>query len=280
MQKKLRVAALALASLVGLPALAQGKVTFKDPTGDDKGPGKYVYPTDNVYEKGSFDLTEFSFEQKGDKADVSVTFNTALKDPWNMGQGFSVQMVFVFIDTDGKEGSGNTEGLPGLNVQFAPGHEWDKVVILSPQGVSRVKKEAESKAAAVKDAVVVPLRTRGSGRKVTGTINLADVGAGDPTQWGYQVVVQSNEGFPADNDLLTRRVNEYEGQHRFGGGHDGNCDPHAVDVLAGEGKGVDSEKDAQYAMLAYECDADGNATKKATLTMVGRKPAAVGSEQK
>jgi hypothetical protein len=280
MQKQLRVAALALASLVSLPALAQGKVTFKDPTGDDKGPGKYVYPTDAVYKKGSFDLTEFSFEKKGDKADVSVTFNTALEDPWNMGTGFSVQMVFVFIDKDGKEGSGYTETPPGLNVQFAAGHEWDKVIVLSPQGSARVKKEAESKAAALKDAVVVPLRTKGAGRKVTGTINFADLGEGDPTQWSYQVVVQSNEGFPSGNDLLSRKVNEYEGQHRFGGGVDSDCDPHAIDVLAGEGKGEASEKDAQYAMLAYECDADGNATKKATLTMVGRKPAAVGSEQK
>lgn len=280
MQKKLRVAALALASLVSLPALAQGKVTFKDPTGDDKGPGKYVYPTDGVYKKGSFDLTEFSFEKKGDKADVVVSFASALEDQWNMGTGFSVQMVFVFIDKDGKEGSGNTEGLPGLNVQFAPGHEWEKVIILSPQNLARVKKEAETKAPAVKDAVVVPLRTKGTGKKVTGTINFADLGEGDPTQWSYQVVVQSNEGFPGGTDLLTRKVNEYEGQHRFGGGTDGDCDPHVMDLLAGEGKGEASEKDAQYAMLAYECDGEGNATKKATLTTVGRKPAAMGAEQK
>ncbi len=47
--------------------------------------------------------------------------------------------------------------------------------------------------------------------------------------------MQSNEGFPDEADLLTRKVNEYEGQHRFGGGNDGDCDPHAMDVLAGKG---------------------------------------------
>ena len=49
--------------------------------------------------------------------------------------------------------------------------------------------------------------------------------------------MQSNEGFPAGNDLLTRKVNEYEGQHRFGGGNDGDCDPHVMDILAGKGAG-------------------------------------------
>ena len=39
-----------------------------------------------------------------------------------MGGGFSVQMVFIFIDT--KEG-GFKEGVPGTNVTFADGNEWD-----------------------------------------------------------------------------------------------------------------------------------------------------------
>jgi len=30
-----------------------------DPTGDDKGPGTYTYPTDAVYTPGSFDLVAF-----------------------------------------------------------------------------------------------------------------------------------------------------------------------------------------------------------------------------
>ena len=100
------------------------------------------------------------------------------------------------------------------------------------------------------------------------TVDLAGL-EGDPSQWGFQVVVQSNEGFPAGNDLLTRKVNEYEGQHRFGGGNDGDCDPHAIDILAGAGKGDASEVKAQHDMLSYECAEDGTAKKPATLTMVG-----------
>lgn len=266
---KTRLTTLTLAAaLVGLPALAADKVTLKDPTGDDNGPGKYTYPTDTVYKKGSFDLTEVTVEKKGNKVDFTAALNANLEDPWKMGNGFSTQMVFIFIDKDGKEGSGRTDTLPGLNVKFAPASAWEKVVILSPQASARVKSEVGSKAGAAKDDVVVPSRTKASGRKITGTVDAALLGEGDPSQWGYQVVVQSNEGFPQGNDLLTRKVNEYEGQHRFGGGHDGECDPHVIDALAGSAKGEASEVQAQHEMLKFECAEDGSAKSLATLTVV------------
>jgi hypothetical protein len=43
--------------------------------------------------------------------------------------------------------------------------------------------------------------------------------------------MQSNEGFPAKTDLLTRRVNEFEGQHRFGGGTDYDNAPFVMDII-------------------------------------------------
>jgi hypothetical protein len=257
--------------LVLAGGLAAQEVSFKDPTGDDKGPGNYTYPTDTVYKAGSFDLTGLDVKVKGDKVDFTVGLNSTLEDPWRMGTGFSVQMVFIFIDTDGKEGSGFTDGLPGLNIKFAPTDAWDKVIILSPQGSSRVKSEVETKAAAMQAGIVIPNRVKGSGRNLSASVDLAALGGGDPSQWGYQVVSQSNEGFPASTDLLTRKVNEYEGQHRFGGGNDGDCDPNAVDILAGAGTGDASEAQAQYDMLKYECAPDGMAKQAATLKMVRKK---------
>jgi len=272
MKSPFRLAILAAfaATLVGGWAQAQ-EVSFKDPTGDDNGPGKYTYPTDTVYKPGSFDLTDLKVKESGGKVSFDVSVNSALDDPWGMKVGFAVQMVFIFIDTDGKEGSGNTKGLPGLNVAFAAKDAWDRVVILSPQPPGRVKSEVEIKGGAMKSAVVVPGRTRGSGRTISASVDKKDLGDGDITTWGYQVVMQSNEGFPAATDLLTRKVNEYEGQHRFGGGTDGDCDPHVMDVLAGDGKGDKSEIDAQHQMLAYECNADGTSKTMATLTMVHKK---------
>jgi carbohydrate-binding DOMON domain-containing protein len=272
MRLPFRVAILAAfaAVLAGGSAGAQ-EVSFKDPTGDDNGPGKYTYPTDTVYKTGSFDLTDLKVKESGGKVSFDVSVNSALDDPWGMKVGFAVQMVFIFIDTDGKEGSGNTKGLPGMNVAFTPKDAWDRVVILSPQPPGRVKSEVEIKAGAMKSAVIVPGRTRGSGRTISASVDKKDLGDGDVTAWGYQVVMQSNEGFPAATDLLTRKVNEYEGQHRFGGGTDGDCDPHVMDVLAGDARGDKSEIDAQHQMLAYECNADGTSKTMATLTMVHKK---------
>lgn len=251
--------ALVAVILVAGPAAA-GDVTLTDPTGDDNGPGGYVYPTDAVYKRGSFDLTEFSLKEKGSKVDISVTVNSTLEDPWGMDTGFAVQMVFVFIDMDGVEGSGHTDVPPGLNFQFAAPYAWDKMVILSPQPFGRVKQEVEAKAAAWASDIVIPSRVRGAGNTISGSVKVSDLGEGDPATWRYQVVMQSNEGFPADDDLLTRRVNEFEGQHRFGGGSDYMCDPHVMDILGD-----------QAAQLAYECGADGSSVKMATLVMVPGK---------
>lgn len=251
--------ALGLAAALAFAGAAHA-VEFTDPRGDDKGPGNYTYPTDGVYKAGSFDITKFSAVKSGGNVDFTVDVAAQLEDPWGMGGGFAVQMIFIFIKTGAP--SGYTDAPPGLNIAFAPGSEWNKVVVLSPQKKARVTGEAEAKAAKFAKDVVVPNITRGRGRSIGGSVPLAELGGdGNVDGWSYQVVMQSNEGFPAATDFLTRKVNEYEGQHRFGGGHDGDCDPHAMDVLDGP--------DAKQAdMLAYTCGPNGEPTKKATLKLL------------
>jgi carbohydrate-binding DOMON domain-containing protein len=245
--------------LAGSLAYSQ-EVVFKDPVGDDKGPGNYTYPTDTVYKPGSFDITEFKAKVNGDQVLFEVTTNSKLEDPWGMRVGFAVQMIFIYIDQDQKEGSGFTKGLPGNNIDFAPADAWDKCVILSPQPPARVKQEVDAKASSMAAAILIPKSTRGTGQKISGSVPKKDLGEGEITAWGYQVVMQSNEGFPDKTDLLTRKVNEFEGQHRFGGGNDADCDPHAMDVL-GDNK----------QQLAYECNPDGTSKKMATITMMRNK---------
>jgi carbohydrate-binding DOMON domain-containing protein len=260
MSKFFSLRAVGLAAALAFGTAAVHAVEFNDPRGDDKGPGTYSYPTDGVYKAGSFDLVKLKVDKSGANVDFSVDVAANLEDPWGMGGGFAVQMIFVFIKT-GAAG-GHTATPAGLNVQFAPGNEWNKVVVLSPQKKGRVTSEAESKAGALAKDIVVPNITRGRGRTISGSVPLAELGGdGNVDGWSYQVVMQSNEGFPAATDFLTRKVNEYEGQHRFGGGNDGDCDPHAVDVL--DGPGADQKE-----MLAHTCAADGKATKVATLKMV------------
>ncbi len=269
MRVSLRWLALTAAGALVAASVVAQEVSFKDPTGDDNGPGTYTYPTDTVYKPGSFDLTGLTVSEKGGKVTFEVGVNSAIEDPWRMGTGFSVQMVFVFVKS-GTSG-GQTKGIPGTNVQFAADSAWDHCVILSPQGASRVKGEISTKAVDLASALVVPSRVKAVGRTISATVDKKELGDGDIATWGYQVIVQSNEGFPDAKDLLTRKVNEFEGQHRFGGGNDGECDPHVMDVLAGSGTGDAGEVQAQHDMLKYECNADGTSKSLATLTLVHKK---------
>lgn len=261
MRKRILAGALAMM----LPQMVQAQtVSFKDPVGDDNGPGSYVYPTDAAYTPGSFDMTGFEARQLGTNLEFTVRMSAPLIDHWKMGGGFSTQMIFVFIRT----GAGKyLDGLPGLNIRFArPG--WDKVVILSPQRPARVLTEVKVKAAPFLADVLIPQRTRGVGSAIIGSVPLAGLGGGNPAAWSYQVVVAGNEGFPSGTDLMTRKVDEYARQHRFGGGTDHDCDPHVMDVLAGTGAGMPGEVAAQAKALAYKCGADGRTVAAATLPML------------
>lgn len=246
-------ALLSLAGCGGAQTAANtpGAVSLADPAGDDNGPGTYTYPTDQVYRPGSFDIRSFEVVPKGDTVEFRVGVQQRIDDPWGSkdwgGNGFSLQMAFIHIDTT--PGAGATHTLPGVNVRFADDQAWDKVVLISPQGVTRVNSEVEQKASGDKANVVVPKVTRASGKTLIAVVDVADLGGAPQPGWGYQVLMQSNEGFPAKTDLLTRKVNEYEGQHRFGGGSDYDNDPHVIDMLAGKAQGADDEAAAQHAAL-------------------------------
>ena len=253
---------------LGVTGVAAGQVVaLKDPTGDDDGPGAYTYPVDAVYTPGSFDLTGLTLKVEGDEATLEVGVNSALEDPWRMGRGFAVQMVFVFIKSD--QAGGFTEGPPGLGVEFAPDATWNACIILSPQPPSRLEAEVLAKVPKeMQGAIIIPSSTRGAGRTISARVSLRSIGQGEPSRWGYQVVMQSNDNYPAATDLLTRKVNEFESQHRFGGGSDGTCDPHVLDLLAGAARGDTSEADAQHEMLKHDCGPDGTVRRRAVLRMV------------
>jgi C-terminal binding-module, SLH-like, of glucodextranase len=221
-------------------------IVLTDPVGDDNGPGTYKYPTGAEYKPGAFDMTKLEIVPNGDTVEFRLTLNGRIEDPWDSkawgGNGFSVQMAFIHLDLDHKEGSGVLDGLPGTNVRFKPDEAWDKVVIISPQPPGRVNSEIETKAPQLKDRIIVPRLTRASGRTLTAVVDAALLGGPVSKSWGVQVLMQSNEGFPDKGDLLTRKVNEFEGQHRFGGGTDYNNDPHVIDIFA-------SPPEAQAAIL-------------------------------
>jgi carbohydrate-binding DOMON domain-containing protein len=264
--KKIFVSLLVISALVGSVYAMGGPppqgaaqayhITLLDPVGDDNGPGTYTYPTDPVYLPGSFDITKVDIEDAGDNVIFKVSVNAPISNPWGMASGFSVQMVEIYIDTDHVAGSGFTKTLAGIDVLLPADEAWDKCVMISPQPPSRVKDEVTSKSPDLAAGLVVPMSTVPSGSTLIATVKKADLGA-PQAGWGYQVVMQSNEGFPEKDVVLSRMVNEYNGQHRFGGGSDFRGDPQVVDLLIPPAKGGADEATAQHdALSKYHADED------------------------
>lgn len=254
---------------------AAGSLRFQDPKGDDNGWGKATYPTGKEYAAGAFDILGLEIREDGDAVVFEVELAEPITDPWKSadwgGNGFSLQFVQVYLDTDGKPRSGEKKGVPGSWVEFDPSSYWEKVVLISPQPAAKVKGEVDGKARWLDKRVIIPDRTEARGKKLVARVSKTALGGAPSEKWGVQALMLSNEGFADKEDILARRVNELPGEHRFGGGCDGLGDPQVMDVLAGKGAGDASEVEAQHKMLgAFKCADTAKGATLAKLTMVRR----------
>lgn len=227
----------------------EGVITLADPAGDDDGPGTYTYPTDGVYKKGAFDILEIKIKPKKKTVEFAITVGATIENPWDMASGFSIQMVQIYIDQDKKEGSGFKKTFPGMNAEFAETARWEKAILISPQLASRLNSEISMKVdEAQQKAIIIPQYVRAMGKTITAAVKRADLGGFERT-WGFQALMASNEGFPDSSEILSRKVNEYEGLHRFGGGSDYSGDPHFIDCLVSPAKGEKDEIEKQHELL-------------------------------
>ncbi|MBC8415820.1 MAG: hypothetical protein H8E11_05260 [Candidatus Cloacimonetes bacterium] len=249
---------------------ASTKIEFIDPKGDDKGPGVYTYPTNPIYVAGSFDLTSATIEDKGDEILFTVKFGAPVSFNW--GDFWDVHQIQIYLDMG--EG-GHTETIPGTQLMVAPENAWEKVIFIDPHTVPKINGEIDLKAANLKEDIVLPSKIKPIGKSLKSTVKKADLGIEgevDISTWGYGILMLSATGFPGNWCVLMRRVNEYEGDHRFGGGADGAGDPNVVDLFVDDADGSEDEKQIQYDMLSdYESGMDPEDTsedKLATIKLV------------
>lgn len=90
--------------------------TVDDPTGDDNGPGTYVYPAAGEFNAGAFDVTRFGVYNDGLNVNFVVTLAGDLRNPWG-GNQISVQRLNVYVR--GGAGAGSVPALPGTNARLA-----------------------------------------------------------------------------------------------------------------------------------------------------------------
>ncbi len=201
----------------------------RDPEGDDHGPGTYVYPTNPAFAPfaGIFDLTGF----KVSCDDENVYFDTELAritNTWNAPEGFSHQLINIFIDTT--PGAGRTDTLKeGALVSFMPQYAWDVKIKIMGWGGSRVYLASDDEASAGRtDGLSVEVLPNGDTVRAT----VLRTVIGDPLDsWKYYVLVGSQDGYGLDN---FRPVMGEAGPWVFGGGSDLNINPNVIDILAPE----------------------------------------------
>ncbi|WP_276814411.1 glucodextranase DOMON-like domain-containing protein [Desulfurococcus amylolyticus] len=109
--------------------MAENVLEVSDPTGDDKGQGTILYPTNTVFKPGVFDLVNFKVLQDEDFIYLQVKVGDLGGNPWNGPNGFSLQHVQIYIGTTNKSLPVNTSTF-GLHVDLAPG--WNYAIIAVP----------------------------------------------------------------------------------------------------------------------------------------------------
>jgi len=215
---------------VKVPEAIVGKTLFKwdDPAGDDHGPGTYTYPLNAVFTPGVFDMLSFEVLEVQDDIVFQVRIASDITNPWNSPVGVSLQTIDIYIDTDHKPGSGKTEALGGRHVVFAPESAWEYAIWV--EGWNQKVFTADGKE--VQEAVRV---SHDPVNKVI-SVRVPRAALGDPqANWGYQVFLMSQEGYPSPGNLRVREVLSASQEWRLGGGDDSEGDPNVIDLLAPPG---------------------------------------------
>nr|WP_274387836.1 family 16 glycoside hydrolase [Salsipaludibacter albus] len=100
--------------------------SLDDPAGDDDGPGSYVYPSNEVFSDGVFDLTGMEVYRDGDDYRFVVSIDGPVTNPsgWG-GDEIALQRVNVYVG----EGGGDAQAaLPGTNMDTES--SWESTVVI------------------------------------------------------------------------------------------------------------------------------------------------------
>ena len=230
-----------------------------DPVGDDNGPGTYTYPTNPAFSpfSGIFDLTKFRVLHDSDNVYFEITL-ARIANTWNAPEGFSHQLVNIYVDTTPNAGRVDTLR-DGPFVLFSSRHAWDVNIKIMGWGGTRVYFASDDNTASgVYDGVFAEALPDGKTIRAAAPKKVV----GEPSDvWKYYVLVASQDGYGPDNH---RPVMAAAGAWVFGGGSDLDVNPNVIDILAPESGpasqqnqlGSWSEPERRLAML-YPANADG-----------------------
>ncbi len=196
-----------------------------DPVGDDYGPGTYVYPSHKSFVPGLFDLVHFRVSYDPEYVYFDASFRE-VTNPWNAPEGFSHQLLNIYIDS--VKGAGRTDTFrPGAMVAFDKRHGWDVFVkALGWGGCRAFSSQDGAEARGLSDGLRATVLA--DGKTIRVAVPRAVIGQPDRS-WAYYVLVGSQDAFGEDD---FRPVMQNQGAWVFGGGTDLDFDPNVIDMLA------------------------------------------------
>jgi carbohydrate-binding DOMON domain-containing protein len=96
-----------------------------DPTGDDNGPGNYVYPTAADFHPGAFDIQEFQVIDDG----TNVTFRVKVRDLTpTFGSSLGAQLIDVYVRNPSASTFSTAPSFAQRNYQIAAGSAWNQLL--------------------------------------------------------------------------------------------------------------------------------------------------------
>jgi hypothetical protein len=107
-----------------------------DPLGDDKGDGDYTYPKNERALPGIFDLTGFKISLDDEMVYFQLQFVNLSDEEIRSDTAFNGTFTAIAIDSDDKEGSGNTQLFFGNgNFEFSKKDAYEYVIEVSNAGI-------------------------------------------------------------------------------------------------------------------------------------------------
>ncbi|MDJ0790547.1 MAG: glucodextranase DOMON-like domain-containing protein [Acidimicrobiia bacterium] len=201
-----------------VPDISNVEVVFRsdDPTGDDHGPGTYTYPTDSVFQPGSYDLTSFAVGLSGDEIVFDFTVDAPVANPWNSPTGLAIQTFDVYVDVDPGAATGARQMIAGRNAALDADHGWERA--LTVEGWEPALFTATTDDDVNETQPTLTTLVFGDQGRVVVRLARELFPDGDPSTWGYAVAVMSQEGFPSSGVRRIRDVTPSAQQYRIGGG--------------------------------------------------------------
>ena len=194
---------------------------FTDPQGDDDGPGEYVYPTDEAFEEGAFDLRLFRVLESEEQYRFAFNVENLYA---GFGGAFSPHYFVVYL-RDPESEAGRTSELGDVDITAEFAEPWQYRVSADGFGGGTVV-DAEGNGLGTPETFV-----DFEANTAVLSIPKSVVGSSDIADWEVLPVVGS-----ADFGAL-RAVEVEAGNFVFGGAREdavGNA-PHVIDLVTPEG---------------------------------------------